>query len=76
LKFWLAKGLSINERDAGGYTALHLAAFRGQTDRVSQLLKFGADPNIPANNGVRPLRTARAEGHAAVVKLLQGAGAK
>ena len=76
LKFWLGKGLTINERDAGGYTALHLAAFRGQADRVSQLLKLGADPKIPANNGVRPLGTARAEGHAAIVKLLRAAGAK
>src|SRR5215470_13033739 len=33
VKFWLGKGLKIDEPDAGGYTALHLAAYRGEADR-------------------------------------------
>lgn len=34
VKFWLRKGLKIDELDSGGYTALHLAAYRGEADRA------------------------------------------
>jgi ankyrin repeat protein len=76
VKYWLGKGLKVDEPDAGGYTALHLAAYRGEADRVTQLLSLGANPNAPAKSGWTPLKSAEAEGHAEVVKLLRAAGAK
>jgi uncharacterized protein len=76
VKYWLGKGLKIDERDAGGYTALHLAAYRGEAHAVSQLLALGAKPNIAASSGWTPLKSAEAESHVEVVKLLRAAGAK
>jgi ankyrin repeat protein len=76
LQFWLNKGLNIDESDAGGYTALHLAAFRGEADKVQKLIALGADPSKAAASGWTPLKSAESEGHTAVVTLLKAAGAR
>jgi ankyrin repeat protein len=39
----LEKGIDINTRDSQGWTALHLAAERGQHEVVKLLLDRGAD---------------------------------
>lgn len=48
-----------------GFTPLGLAAFFGRIDRLTWLLARGADPNRPAENGmrVRPIHSAAAHRH-------------
>ena len=47
----LLAGVDINHRNEYGQTALYVAAWRGYAEVVKLLLKFGADPSIPANGG-------------------------
>jgi uncharacterized protein len=60
-----------------GFTALHLAAFFGQLEAAAVLLGRGAEVDSPAGNAsrVRPLHSAAAGGHAAIVGLLLERGA-
>jgi ankyrin repeat protein len=60
-----------------GFTALHLAAFFGQLEATAVLLGHGAAPDVVAANPsrVRPLHSAAAGGHAAIVGLLLERGA-
>jgi len=45
-KLLLSRGLNLNERGRNGWTALHEAARRGDTNRVALLLRHGADPAV------------------------------
>jgi ankyrin repeat protein len=51
-------------------TDLHKAALMGDVERVKELLKKGADPNIQDKYGWTPLHNAAFEGHFDVVELL------
>ena len=72
----LAKGAPMDERDARGRTALHLAAAGGHAEVVLALLKGGADVHAQAKDGTTPLFGAAAAGHLQVVAALIQAGAK
>lgn len=56
--------------DRLGRTALHMAAWSGNADFCSILLKHGADPNMTAQDAVTPLHFAAMKGREACVKLL------
>jgi len=62
---------------ADGFTALHLAAFFGQTETAAVLLAHGADVNAVARNAmvVQPLHSAVAGAHREVSALLVQHGA-
>ncbi|MCE5319223.1 MAG: ankyrin repeat domain-containing protein, partial [Parachlamydia sp.] len=51
-------------------TGLYIAAFEGFTEIVTFLLEAGADPDLAASNGTKPLFAACARGHLRVVKAL------
>jgi ankyrin repeat protein len=53
-----------------GSTACHLAAFTGNTDIISMLLKRGASPRVLDLQGRSPLHLAAWSGEEACVKLL------
>ena len=60
------------------WTALHLAAYEGQTDLVELLIKKGADPNasLPEKEGKdTPLILATIRGHTSTVRTLLAKGA-
>ncbi|MBK1721063.1 hypothetical protein CKO23_02195 [Thiocystis violacea] len=54
----LRRGASLNQRDAGGRTLLHLAIAAGQLDTVARLIMLGADVSEPSAQGQRPLTLA------------------
>jgi hypothetical protein len=56
-KEWFLQEL-LRLKQQFGWTALHVAARRGQQDRVEQLLRQGADVNAQADNGQTPLHVA------------------
>ena len=67
-----ASTADINAQDSLGRTAVSLAAERGDFQKVSVLLSFGADPNIPAHSGSDPLcYVARAQDPATIPLLLK-----
>lgn len=51
----IASGVDVNAQDKKNNTALLIAAFTGKKERVEQLLKNGADPNIVNHSGRTPL---------------------
>ena|SRR6266404_2674487 len=55
---------------------LSLAAFRGQTTKIKQLLRRGANVNSYAGDYLPPLFGAAAEGHTTAVRLLLDNGAE
>jgi uncharacterized protein len=56
--YLLAAGADPNHAGAG-YTALHAAVLRGDLNRVTELLKKGADPNARLRNGTASRRYSR-----------------
>lgn len=58
-----------------GYTPLHIAAKKNQTDIALALLQYGAETNVLTKQGVSPLHLAAQEGHAEMVSLLLHKGA-
>ncbi len=71
--FSLMKNIDINAKDSEGWTALHLAAVKGDRDGVKKLIKMKSDVNTRASHGNTPLYDAA---DAKVVEILLGAGAK
>lgn len=65
----------IDTRDNAGYTALAEASLHGHVDIVRALLEHGADPNVSAAGGVRPLHDAVESDHCEVARLLVAYGA-
>lgn len=66
----------IDESNAFGNTALHLACFHGQDATVSELIDCGANVSQPNNKGFTPLHFAAASSHGALcLELLVNNGA-
>jgi ankyrin repeat protein len=63
-------GLAIDHQDHFGWTALHLAAYLGQTESVRKLLELKASPTLTDLSGLRPIDLAGSEGHTDVVNIL------
>jgi hypothetical protein len=50
----LDKGISIDQSDPQGNTALHHAFYTGQEQAIARLREFGADENLRNNEGLTP----------------------
>ena len=55
LRLLLKWGVDINQADADGNTALHLACFHQHKEAINVLLEYGVDTNIQNNAGLRPI---------------------
>ncbi|OQR98181.1 hypothetical protein ACHHYP_09000 [Achlya hypogyna] len=71
----VAHGFDVNELSSEGYTVLHCAALNGQAGVVRELLRFGADTEIPAVGGRRAMHYAVESGSLATVQELASRGA-
>ncbi|MDC7235830.1 MAG: ankyrin repeat domain-containing protein [Spirochaetales bacterium] len=67
--------VDVNERNADGQTALHVAAQAGNSEIARLLLFQKADPDALDNNGKTPLHLAMAGGHDETVSVLVEGGA-
>ena len=76
LKAALAKGVDANARDGKGWTALMLAADKGQKLLAPLLLMAGADPDLRLADGATALFIAAVHGHTEIITLLMEAGAQ
>lgn len=78
-KYYLVKSFAFNFTFflpvQNGYTPLHIAAKKNQTDIALALLQYGAETNVVTKQGVSPLHLAAQEGHAEMASLLLGKGA-
>ena len=63
---------SVNLQNSLGETSLFLASYDENVPVVSLLLEYGADPNIPDNNGNLPISYASDE----IETLLKNFGAE
>ncbi len=68
----LTAGADVNARAAGGYTPLHIAAFRDDLPIVNTLLAHGAAADARADDGRTALTIAEERGHAHVARRLRG----
>ena len=64
------KGADVNASNAGGVTALMIAAADGRPSLVALLVRAGANIAAQSERGDTALSIARAKGHEAVIKLL------
>ncbi len=65
----------VNAPQGDGATALHWAAYYGDTETASALIRAGAQVKAPNHYGVTPLILAARTGNAPVLRLLLEAGA-
>jgi hypothetical protein len=63
-------GVPLDESDCHGITALHIAAWLGDTNTVEFLLYSGMNRTVPDKNGRTALHYAAIRGHHAVIKSL------
>jgi ankyrin repeat protein len=66
----LEAGAAINRENQEGRTALHVAAYHGQSETISTLLGRGAVAG-PDTRGRTPLDLALERGHAEAAELLR-----
>ncbi|KAI9042079.1 ankyrin repeat domain-containing protein [Aspergillus affinis] len=73
----LEHGANVMAQDGDGFTPLHLAAFRGNEQSASILLRNGAAASvcIPSGAGLTPIHLAVQNGHVPLVQLLIKHGA-
>jgi hypothetical protein len=81
VRLLIAAGAPLDHVNNLGWTALMESIVLGNggknhTDSLEALVKAGANLNIPDRQGVTPLGHAKARGYAAMVKILEAAGAK
>lgn len=62
--------LDLNQKDGFGYTALHLACDRGNSEIVRVLLKHGVDRTLKDADGLTALELAKTCGHDQIVSAL------
>lgn len=65
----------VNQPQADGTTALHLAVYRDDLKTVESLLKSGAKVDVANHFGITPLALACTNGNGAIVEILLGSGA-
>ena len=63
----LDNGATLDVTDAGGQTALHMAAWGGHKDLVELLMKKGMKPDVKTSSGYTPLHAAAWQGHDTIV---------
>ena len=68
----LGRGADVNATAAGGHTALHEVAFRGNLELAQILLAHGANAAARNDEGRTPLDIAQSKGHAALARRLRG----
>lgn len=68
----LAMGAQVNAQQAGGFTALHAAAKRGDINLADLLLRADADPRVLTDDGRSAADLARAGGHDELAARLGG----
>jgi Meckel syndrome type 1 protein len=76
LRYLLDAGVEVDARDAGGRTALMLAAAHGNAQAVGLLLAHGADPNAADAGGLTPLQLAMDGHRPEIAETLRRAGAR
>jgi len=64
-------GAPVNARQQAGWAAIHAAAQNGDRAMVELLLKHGADPKLPNDDGKTPAAVARENGHLEIAALLE-----
>ena len=72
----LRKGAEVNAARAGGWTALHEAAWWGHKNVAAVLLEAGAHASAPDKYDRTPLDLALRKGHSDVAELLRKHRAK
>ena len=75
VRLLLRHGACVNDRNAKGQTALHVATSRGCLPNVRRLLENNADPNAEDDNGTTPLHVSVQLGHESVTRALLEHGA-
>lgn len=68
-------GADVNAAQADGATALHWAAYHGDTELAELLLDAGADPSAANRNGSTPMWLAASRGNATMIETLLEGGA-
>ena len=72
----LESGVTVDERQGDGSTALHWATYWDEPSVVARLLDAGADANVATDLGVTPLWAAAEAGNATLARRLLEAGAR
>ena len=75
IRFLVAQGADLNQADANGDTALHLAVSRDYRVVVKHLINSGADVNAVNRAGATPLALALEGGSPEIVDMLRRNGA-
>ena len=77
VKKHLADGVGVNKKDKGGYTPLHMAAFRGHKEVVELLITKGAEVNAKCYEfAATPLDLANIHDYVEITELLRKHGGK
>jgi ankyrin repeat protein len=71
----LQAGAAVDERSAGGATALYFAVLKGKIGLAGLLLQHGADASARTHEGLTPLDRAVADGADSLVRMLESYGA-
>ena len=72
----LRYGAKVNAKNSVGWTALHLAACKGETESAEVLLRYGANVNAQDDNGLTALTYAEMHRHSDLARLLRSYGAR
>lgn len=75
LELLIQYGADVNAQMWNGWTALHEAAFRGNTSVIKRLLQEGASVDAKDDYDIQPVFTAAQYGHVECLKILLEAGA-
>ena len=70
LKNWMEMDIIVRQTDSFGRTNLHLAAASGNSTKMLELLKYGANVAVSDNSGLIPLHGSALNGHLKCVEIL------